>query len=114
MDTITNLNKDEAVEFLRKVINENMLSGDISGIKEPLESAIRIAIAHLSNNDTNKMATAIDGIFQMYKRNNSIDKSYRNAARFILSVVNNVPVRYEGYETDATTPEERMSEGNQK
>ncbi len=100
MTNISNMDKEHAINFLRRVIIENKLSGDISSIREDLESAIRVAIAHLTNEETNKVATAVEAIFQMYKRNDIADKSYRNAARFILSVVDDVPNRYESYDDD--------------
>lgn len=98
MNNLSNLTKEEAVEFLIKVIATGALKGDISDIREDLETAIRIAIGHLTEGDTNKVATAIDAIFQMYRRNDVADKSYRNAARFILSAIDGVPNRYETYE----------------
>ena len=98
MSDIANLTKSEAVEFLTKVINEGLLyKGDLGDQAQPLESAIRIAIAHLSDGETTKVATAVEAIFQMYRRNDTADKAYRNAARFILSVVDGVPSRYEFY-----------------
>ena len=98
--SISNLTKAEAIEFLTDVIAENKLSGDVSEIKEDLESAIRVALAHLRDDDTNKLATAVEAIFQMYRRNDIADKSYRNAARFILSSVDGVPNRYETYDSN--------------
>ena len=99
MSEITNFSKEEAIDFLDRVVNDHLLFGEIDDeLREDLETAIRIAIAHLKENDTNDVATAIDCIFQMYRRKNDIDKAYRNAARFILSVVDNVPSRYESYD----------------
>ena len=112
--SISNLNKNEAIAFLNKVINKGLLSGDISEIREDLESAIRVALAHLEDGETSKLGIAVESIFQMYKRSSVADKSYRNAARFILSVVDNVPVRYESYESDAITPEEHATKAKEE
>lgn len=101
MSEISNLTKEEAVRFLTQIIADGQLQKGIEGMEEDLESAIRVALAHLGNGDTNKVATAVEAIFQMYRRNDVTDKSYRNAARFILSVVDEVPVRYESYEETA-------------
>jgi len=108
MNDISNLTKPEAVEFLTYVICNNVLDSELTeAVKANLESAIRVAIAHLSEDDTNKVATAVEAIFQMYRRNDVADKSYRNAARFILSAVDGVPNRYEMY--DCTKEDTRLS-----
>lgn len=103
MSEITNFTKDEAVEFLQKVINNGLLHKGIEGMEEDLESAIRVCLAHLSTDDSSKVAIAVEAIFQMYRRGNVADKSYRNAARFILSSVDGVPTRYESYDNEEDT-----------
>ena len=100
---LSNLTKEDSIKFIEQILNDKTLNNeDISSIREDLESALRVALAHLKavSPDDKTLGNAVDAIFQMYKRDNNIDKSYRNAARFILSVVNDVPVRYEECEED--------------
>lgn len=100
---LSNLTKEDSIKFIEYILNNGILDHeDISDIREDLESALRVALAHLKavSPDDKTLGNAVDAIFQMYKRDNNIDKSYRNAARFILSAVNDVPVRYEECEED--------------
>lgn len=100
---LSNLTKDESIKFIEEVLNSGALDrDDISDIREDLESALRVALAHLKTVSPNDktLGNAVDAIFQMYRRDNNIDKSYRNAARFILSTLDDVPVRYEECEED--------------
>ena len=109
--SISNLTKKEAVEFLTEVIsNHELYNGGIEGKEDKLETAIRVCITHLKEGESSALGTAVDAIFQMYKRDNNIDKSYRNSARFILSQVYDVPPRYESYDEDAQLPSELMNE----
>lgn len=109
--SISNLTKEEAIQFLTKVIsNHELYDGKIAGQEDKLETAIRVCITHLKEGESNTLGTAVDAIFQMYKRDSNIDKSYRNSARFILSQVYDVPPRYERYDEDAKLPSELQDE----
>lgn len=107
MSDLVNITKDEALKVIGQAVSEDWINNPdkLEANKGRFETALRIALAHLAMGETTDVGTAVDAIFEMYRRNNSVDKSYRNAARFILSIVDKVPARYESYDDeDANFP----------
>lgn len=113
---IKNLTKDNSLEIIHEAIKEHWLfEDDLGPHREELETALRIVYAHLKQGETTPLGTAVDCIFEMYRRDDDVDKSYRNAARFILSAVNGVPARYEAYKNeDARSPLDIIDEGKKR
>ncbi len=110
--TIHNAVKSEIIDTIRQAINERWIYKESlsDDERERLETALRVALGHLDEGDTTKLGTAVNAIFEMYRRNDVIDESYRNAARFILGAVDGVPTRYERHDDDRIIPDSSIVE----
>lgn len=87
-----NITRSEVISILKDVANGNITKLD----SEKVEEAAQFAIQYIDNNELeDTLKGALDSIFEMYRRDDEVDKSYRNAARFIKSSVLNEEVEYE-------------------
>ncbi len=79
------LSRQETIELLTNMLN------DLDSVDtKKLENTLRAALIYLKDDPTARLEGATNDIFRLYRRDNDIDKAYRNAARYIVNAVGGI------------------------
>ena len=86
------INNSLDIEYAIKIVEDaiNDESHD-SIINKELRDALEVILVHLktAHLDNETLASVVNSVYMMHRRNNEIDRAYRDAAKYILDAMSN-------------------------